>query len=156
MSDSTSTSKRLLLPCHARSLSQLRWVLGSLAYEFGFRLENQDEVVMAADEAFSNILEHAYPDPADAPPLEICITLMQDSFVVDLIDEGIPFDFQSYTMPEFPQHFLEGNERGAGVYMIHKCMDQVEYSRLPGERNRTRLVKLRRSVHQPEAIECTA
>jgi serine/threonine-protein kinase RsbW len=140
--------KAFMLPSRPESLAPLRWLLSNLTYDYGFSEDNQDNVIIAVDEACANIFEHAYSEIKHPPPLEIFVAMNEDSFTVDLIDGGTPFDFRSYTMPEFPKHYIEGNERGAGVYMIHQCMDQVEYDRLPDDRNRTRMVKWRHSADE--------
>lgn len=134
-----------MLPSRTESLTQVRWILHNLAYNYGLSEDDQDSVIIAVDEACANIIEHAYREIANPPPLEIFVTVAPDSFSVELIDKGSPFDFSTYTMPEFPNHYMEGNVRGAGIYMIHKCMDQVNYDRLPDGRNRIRMVKYRHS-----------
>ena len=154
--DSVKKTKTLILPCQLDSSGQLRWILSSLAYDYGFSEDEQDSIVIASGEALANIFEHAYRDTPAPPPLEILISTNDDSFTVDLFDEGISFDFSNYKMPEFPQHYIDGNERGAGVYIIHKCMDEVKYDRLPNERNRTRMVKRRHPARETADLSPTS
>ena len=144
--------KTLLLPGNRDSLSRIRWILSSLAHDLGFNEEEQDHIIVAVDEACANILEHAYATVKSPPPLEIQLDADEETLTVTVIDAGCPFDFASYKMPSFPQHYIDGNERGAGIYLIHQCMDQVDYDRLPDDRNRIQMMKRRNSSNATQII----
>lgn len=92
---------------------------------------------LAAHEACTNIVDHAYPDQ---PEGRIAITLTLDhhqrQLIVDLRDTGEGFDPSSTTMPDLDQ----AHEHGYGLFLIHSLMDEVTYTTAPGE-NHWRLVK---------------
>jgi anti-sigma regulatory factor (Ser/Thr protein kinase) len=67
--------------------------------------------------------------------------LCAERFVIDIVDEGEPFDYESYSPPTFPEHWMKGNTRGVGIYLIRQCMDEVSYESIPDRRNRLHLVK---------------
>lgn len=147
LTSSGTIKKSLILPGKRDSLARIRWILSSLANEFGLTQDDQDKLIIAVDEACSNIFEHAYGETSDAPPLEIEIEFDGDIVKVELIDTGKPFDFSAYTMPKFPEHYMAGNERGAGIYLIHQCVDHVEYDQLPDNRNRVVMMKRRNAAN---------
>lgn len=131
----------------------IRWVVTRLATAAGLCMDDIDHVEMAVDEACANVLDHAYGAMNPKPPLHIAILANDETFTVDIIDSGKAFDFGSYTEPKFPEHWLEGNERGVGLFLIHQFMDDVQYEKLPNATNRMRLVKRRQPA---EASNATA
>lgn len=132
---------QLLLPGNATSLAMIRWVVTRLATAAGLSVDDIDRIEVAVDEACANVLDHAYSALNPKPPLQIEISSSDETFTVDIIDRGKRFDFGSYKKPKFPEHWLEGNERGVGLYLIHQFMDDVQYETLPNEDNRMRLIK---------------
>ncbi len=142
----------LLLPGNAASLATVRWVVTRLATAAGLPEEAIDHVEVAVDEACTNVLDHAYQAMDPKPPLHIAITTSDDAFMVDILDRGKTFDYGSYTEPEFPDHWVEGHERGVGLYLIRQFIDEVRYETLPGPQNRMRLIK-RRTPATPAAMQ---
>lgn len=131
----------LQIPGEPKALALVRMVVTSLAEEVGLPQEEIDKIEVAVDEACTNVLEHAYETLDPRPPVVLNITADDGSFVVDIVDEGEGFDFSAHVLPKFPDHWYEGHTRGVGLFLIKKCMDSVEYDRLPDKRNRLRLIK---------------
>ena len=136
-----TTIVRLRVPGETESLSLVRTVVTHLARSLGFPEREVDKIEVAVDEACTNVLEHAYRFVSPKPPVQLEIRRAVDQLVVDIIDEGCSFDFNHYNPPKFPDHWLEGNTRGAGLYLIRQCMDEITYSNEPSTGNRLRLVK---------------
>jgi serine/threonine-protein kinase RsbW len=132
----------LQVPGEAKSLALIRMVVTSLAEEAGLPQDEIDKVEVAVDEACTNVLDHAYAECVPHPPVRLHIRTENNEFVVDVVDEGAAFDFERHQTPKFPDHWWGGHTRGAGIFLIKKCMDNVHYDRLPNERNRLRLVKV--------------
>ncbi len=137
------THYELMLPGNPSSLAMIRWVVTRLATAAGMSSEAIDQVEVAVDEACTNVLDHAYSACNPKPPLHIQIDSNDERFVVDIIDQGKAFDAETYTEPKFPDHWLEGNERGVGMYLIRQFMDDVQYESFPNVGNRMRLIKRR-------------
>ncbi len=140
----------LMVPGHPSSLSAIRWVVTRLAHAAGLTDNQVDQVEIAVDEACSNVIEHAYHSLLPKPPLHIEIKAGKEQFVVDVIDCGQTFDYDAFMSPKIPEHWYEGNERGVGIYLIRRCMDEVLYDILPDARNRMRLVKRRQPAGDVE------
>lgn len=98
-----------------------------------------DEILLALDEAVTNILRHGYrvPGPAaetgDASPgvvdLEYCIE--GDHLVIRIWDDGVPREeskFQSLP-PRTP------GESGMGLEIMRHIMDELSFERTPEGRN---------------------
>lgn len=135
----------LRIPGEAQYLFLIRTVITALARDAGLPELDVDKIEVAVDEACTNVLDHAYRHHAPKPPIDIEIQITEDRFLVDVIDYGQPFEFSNYVPPRFPDHWLDGQTRGVGLYLIHQCMEKVECQKLGPSRNRLRLVKYRQT-----------
>ncbi|MFH0953820.1 MAG: ATP-binding protein [Verrucomicrobiota bacterium] len=132
---------RLRVPGETRYLWLIRSVVTAMARDAGFEDAEVDKIEIAVDEACANVMDHAYRDVSPKPPLELEVRVAEGRFVVDVLDRGLSFDFNSYTPPQFPDHWMNGKTRGVGLYIIRKCMDDAQYERLSDKTNRLRLIK---------------
>lgn len=145
MSDTTDRSKKpyeLIVPGDVKSLSLIRMVVKEVAEDAGLSQELIDKVEMAVDEACTNVIEHGYGDMTPHPPVEIHMNCDGRQFVIDIVDSGPSFDFDDKARNKFPEHWLNADHtRGAGLYLMMCLMDDVDYKKLPDQRNRMRMIK---------------
>jgi len=132
---------RFRIPGDNRYLFLVRTVVTALARASGFPDDEVDKIEIAVDEACTNVLDHAYRDVFPKPPIDIEIHTDEERFVIDVIDHGLSFDFSAYVPPKFPDHWIKGQTRGVGLYLIQQCMDTTEYEQMADNMNRFRLVK---------------
>jgi anti-sigma regulatory factor (Ser/Thr protein kinase) len=83
-------------------------------------------VELAVDEACTNIIEHAYGGEGKGE-ISISTEIVKEGLVVSLHDWGIPFNPGKLPMPKIGAKLKDVKPRGAGVYLIRKLMDKVEY-----------------------------
>ncbi|HOW98683.1 MAG TPA: ATP-binding protein [Kiritimatiellia bacterium] len=138
---SSAENVQIRVPGEARFLALIRSVTTMLARNAGFPDVDVDKIELAVDEACSNVVEHAYRKASPKPAIELEIRWEPGRFIVDIVDRGIPFDFAKHVTPKFPDHWISGECRGAGLFLIRSCMDETEYESQPGQANRLRLVK---------------
>ncbi|MCU0452065.1 MAG: ATP-binding protein [Bacteroidetes bacterium] len=121
-------------------LREVRHFVEAAARQFGFVDEDVSNIVLAVDEACTNIIKHAYGGSSTG---EIRVTVIREgtSFEVQIHDQGRPFDPESIHPPNLKQHLSEYRRGGLGVYLMRRLMDQVEFSIHPGRPNEVRLVK---------------
>jgi len=81
---------------------------------------------LAADEACTNVIEHAY-EGHPGHTVIITIVVAPDRFVIRVRDTGKPFDRSSYVEPNLEHLTKEGKDGGLGVHIIRRLMDHVEY-----------------------------
>lgn len=124
------------------SLQEARDFVSEAAHHFGFSEEDIANIVLAVDEACTNIIKHAY-QYADDKEIEIQIVEGGNSFEVRMYDSGKTFDPEALRPPDLKQHLGHFRRGGLGVYLMKKLMDKVEYHFQPGKRNEVRLVKYR-------------
>jgi serine/threonine-protein kinase RsbW len=96
-----------------------------------------DELVSAFNEAFNNVVLHAYRGKADGR-VEVMLQLDEDRVVIELADRGQGFDLMAVPPPPHPEERL--SEGGYGLHIIRSLMSEVSYRR-DGERNVLRMVR---------------
>ena len=77
---------------------------------------------LCVNEAFCNVIEHAYTDK-DVGEIVICCMQLEEGGVVDIADQGCEFDPSLVAFPSF----FGDQEHGFGWYIIRELTDQVVY-----------------------------
>lgn len=127
-------------------LLEVREFVLDAARQFGFGEEEASKIVLAVDEACTNIIKHAYHYAPDKR-IEITIYRQDGEFEVRITDEGKAFDPATVTLPDIKQHLTHYRRGGLGVYLMRKLMDKVEYSLSKGRKNEVRLTKYLKADH---------
>ena len=90
-------------------------------------------IILAIDEACSNIIRHAYGGKPDGKIiLEMGIGL--GDLMIKIIDFGKSFDFNSVKDPDLNHYVDIGKKGGLGIWLIKKVMTRVQY-KAHGDRN---------------------
>lgn len=84
-------------------------------------------VVSAFNEAFNNIVEHAYA--AARGDVEVALTVEHDRLILRLIDQGEGFNFGDSGANEQPPELDTLSEGGMGLFIIRRAMSEVFYER---------------------------
>ncbi len=132
-------SKRTI-KSRTENLLDIREFVSSEAYESGFSEEETSKIVLAVDEACTNIIKHAYHyDPNKE--IRVSIKTNKGLFEVLIEDEGASFNPLDIKPPDLKQHLQQFRRGGLGVYLMKTLMDEVEYNLTPGKKNVVRLTK---------------
>lgn len=125
------------LPSDPKLLAVVRGLVERWSTLAGFSEEDARQVMLAVDEAFTNIIRHAY---ANRTGERIQAEFSREEGVVTFLieDSGLPVD-RSRICRYPPDELRPG---GRGTHFIRQIMSEVEYQTLPS-RNRVRLVKYR-------------
>ena len=81
---------------------------------------------LAVDEACSNVIDHAYRGDEQGE-IRINLELDEHGLRLSIQDDGAPFDPDCVVEPDLTSPLETRCERGLGVYLIHKLMDEVYY-----------------------------
>lgn len=135
---------RMELQSNAEMLCVVRNALGQLAEILGLPAEECRAVVLAVDEALTNIIRHAYQG-RPGQPIEVSFRRIQlsrdgtrkEALEIVLEDQGVTVDRAKLC----GRPLEEVRPGGLGLHFIRKSMDGVEFRRRKG-RNLLRLVKL--------------
>lgn len=101
-------------------------MLGSRARAAGFGDKAIYAIQLAADEAASNIIEHAYAGRTDAS-FDLSCEFKRDRLVITFYDQGKSFDISKVSKPDIKADLSERKIGGLGIYLMHKLMDEVHY-----------------------------
>ncbi len=117
---------RLKFPARFEYLDEIRNHVGDQARAAGMSDKEVYAVQLAADEAASNIIEHAYAGQPDAS-FEMTCEFQQDRLVITFYDHGISFDISKVSKPDVKADLSERKIGGLGIFLMHKLMDEVHY-----------------------------
>ena len=129
-------------PAKFEFLDEIREFVAQVAREGGFSEKMIYSLQLAADEAASNIIEHAYEGVADAS-LVITCSMRGDEITITMQDRGRPFDPDTVKEPDLKADLSERQIGGLGVYLMRKIMDSVHYESNPGTGNQLTMTKRR-------------
>jgi anti-sigma regulatory factor (Ser/Thr protein kinase) len=97
------------------------------------------EIVLAVDEAATNIIQHGYQGHPGY--IDIVVERQGDSFVVHIYDQAPPFDPTQVPAPDLTLQLEERPIGKLGVYLIKHFMDDVIYETSPQGGNHLILMK---------------
>ena len=97
-------------------------------------------IILAVDEAATNIVKHAY-HYAEGKDILVTLQVNEDECIVSLADFGDSFDPSLITQPDMKEYFQQHRVGGLGLYLIRTLMDSMEYKTEPGVSNKLILKK---------------
>ena len=111
-----------VFPADFEHLDAIRDFVGEAATQAGFSAKDIYAVQLAADEACSNVIEHAYKDTTGGD-IEITCDIQPGEIKIVIHDHGVQFDMGKVKKPNLGKR-LEDREVGVlGVYINYKMMD---------------------------------
>ena len=145
--NSKNITKKLVIKSRTENLSSLRDFISDNANKAGLGTDDIDDIILAVDEACTNIIKHAYKSVPDG---EIIIEINYNSrkFTIKLIDHGSSFDPESVPVPDLQKYLRQRKVGGLGLYLMRTLMDDVKYVSVPGEYNQVLLSKNLNNAHQ--------
>lgn len=132
----------MIFPAKFEFLDEIREFVAHAAREGGFTEKEIYALQLAADEAASNIIEHAYEGVSDAK-IDMSCDVHDDNLIITMRDTGIPFDLSNVKQPNIKADLFERQIGGLGVYLMRKLMDEVSYESNPKTGNLLTMTKRR-------------
>ena len=132
--------KRFELNASSEVLSPFRKELRQILSQAGWEKKTTEEILLAVDEALTNIIRHAYQGKPGKMTISVAAT--DDKFEIVLEDQGQKFDPTQVPPPELPRH----KPGGLGVHFIRTIMDQMIYDDHGLAGNRLRLIKHKKKI----------
>jgi anti-sigma regulatory factor (Ser/Thr protein kinase) len=117
--------EKISLPAQPSRLIELRSFLRRVCNENGIDPSITLRVILATDEAVSNIMEHSRVPEGET--IDVALELGDGQIMIEVRDHGIAFDPRTWRKLRPEQ--IRGLRRGFGLYLIHLIMEQVEYQR---------------------------
>lgn len=106
----------------------------------GFSENETYEIVMAVDEACSNIIEHAY-GAEGIGDIDCSCSFEMPLLTILLRDDGKSFSPRDIPKPNIQASLKNRKNHGLGFFIMQKIMDEVQYSPNTGNGNQLILRK---------------
>lgn len=129
-------------PARFEFLDEIREFVAQIAREGGFNDKEIYSLQLAADEAASNIIEHAYEGVSDAE-FDVTCDMNGNTLTIAMRDTGKPFNPSNVRLPNLKADLSERKIGGLGVYLMRKLMDDVHYLSNPKTGNLLTMTKRR-------------
>ncbi|MBT8391455.1 MAG: ATP-binding protein [Ignavibacteriaceae bacterium] len=140
MKPKEKNNKKLKVKSRTDNLSVIRDFISSNALEAGLSEKTVDNIMLAVDEACTNIIKHAYRSFPEGE-IEIKIEFDNKKFTIIIVDYGQTFDPTIVPKPDLKKYYHEHKVGGLGMYLMRTLMDDVEYKTVPGKYNQVLLSK---------------
>lgn len=135
------TTYRITVDASTKNLGEVREFVAEHSREQGFSDRQINDLKLAVDEAYTNIIKHAYHND-DSQQVEISLEFDERKLCVILSDHGVSFNVKKYEIPDIREQIKKKKRGGMGVYLIHTLMDDVTY-RARDSKNEIRMYKNR-------------
>jgi serine/threonine-protein kinase RsbW len=135
---------QLKVKSRTENLSEIRDFVSGNARAADIPEVTVENIILAVDEACTNIIKHAYNLSPEGEIL-IKIDYDEDKFMVTIIDYGKSFEPDRVPLPDLQKYYREHRVGGLGMYLMKSLMDDVEYISIPGKYNQVLLSKNIRS-----------
>lgn len=122
----TSEMSKITFEANFDNLDEIRDFVGEVARQVGFSDKEIYSIQLAADEASSNIIEHAYEGVNDGK-IEIDCDMFDGGIKIVMRDRGKSFNPSSVPEPNVKADLSERKIGGLGMYLMRKLMDEVTY-----------------------------
>ena len=115
------------------NLRTIRHFVDQEATLAGLSGQQLDDLVLAVDEAATNIILHGYGENADATTAVIVVevAVREGALSVCLRDHARPFDPTATPVVDELPPLTERGPGGLGIFLIRKTMDEFRYRRTP-------------------------
>ena len=135
-----AVNRTLRIANETRHLQSVREFVASVIRNSGVPARCENGILLAVDEAVTNIITHAYKESRH-DTIEITLSVTETRFEVTIRDSGTSFDPKMLPDPDLRQHVSAGRRSGLGVFLMRRLMDEVEYLFKEGIRNELHMVK---------------
>lgn len=119
----------LSLPAEREAFTTLKTWLSDIAGELNVTEKTRKQLLIAADEIFTNIASYGYPRAGGKAEIEVEFNFSEQILSVKFIDTGIAYNPLESAAPDVSSPVAERQVGGLGIFMVKKLMDSVSYRR---------------------------
>jgi serine/threonine-protein kinase RsbW len=130
--------EKLIVKSRTENLSAIREFISLNAKKIGFKNEVIENIILAVDEACTNIIKHAYKNFPEGE-IEIKLNYSNSKLIIKITDFGETFDPEKVPDPDLQKYYNQHKVGGLGMYLMKTLMDEVKYVSVPGKYNEVRL-----------------
>ena len=135
------TASSLVIKADLDNLARVRDFLEVRMDETGLSRECAGELMLAVDEAVSNVIMHGFKSRPDGD-IEVEVARQPDSLVVHIRDNAPLFDPTQSNNPHLEVSPLDRDAPGGfGVYLLNHLVDKISYRVTNDNRNELTMLK---------------
>ncbi len=127
---------KLSVPSHPRYLQLVRGMMGKIAHIIGFSEDASGHIILAVDEACSNIIKHSYMND-HKKKIDISVEINEKELKVHITDYGKQCDIRRMQ----PRNIDALSPGGLGIYIMNQVMDSVKFDCSSPRQNRVTMIK---------------
>jgi phosphoserine phosphatase RsbU/P len=144
-------NSHLSIPALTENLARLRAWLAEEMRSVGCSPEEIEEMMLAADEAATNIILHGYRQPEGE--IEIDVEAEAGALRVRFRDHAPPFDPTRVPPRDVDRALAQGQPGGMGIDLIRRVTDEMTYRQTPQGENELTLVRRRAGARRTGSSE---
>ncbi len=129
----------ITIPSRTERLNDVRQFVAQAARVCGFKDEDVNNIMLAVDEACTNIIKHAYNYAPDES-IEVNVGMREGDFEIVIADRGKNFNPENVPPPDMKEYMTQYRRGGLGLYLMKKVMDTVDFQ-FKANRNILRMTK---------------
>lgn len=133
-------NNELVVSSSTDNLSVIRDFIRAAAFGAGLSHDAVGKIILAVDEACTNVIKHAYNYSPDGEII-IKTSIVKSKFVITITDYGKSFDPMLIPEPDLKESIKQKKVGGLGMYLMKRLMDEVDYKVSPRKKNQVTLVK---------------
>ena len=119
----------LTLPARMENLDRFIEAVAGQTAGHGFEEHEGMKIALAVEEAIVNVIHYAYPDVQGEVAMS-CTFSPDQGLIVEIKDQGRPFDVLSVPEPELDASVSQREIGGLGVFLFRKIASDVRYERI--------------------------
>ncbi len=121
-------SKQLVLKNAISEIRMLSNTVKEFSEENSLSGEVTHDIQLVLEEIFSNIVFYGFSDQ-DEHQIAISFSLRNNTLVLEIKDDGIPFNPMESKIPDLDIPIEERKTGGMGIHIVRELVDEIEYSR---------------------------
>ncbi len=146
MSQRQSSNPLLSFPAHTSQLAVIRGVVSkALGCASWLTPAGVDAIVLAVDEACTNVIEHGYQSDASKNVM-LEVVVGADEVRVVILDSAPSFDPRSRVAPDLDKRIQAGKRGGLGVHIMRSSVDDVRYEPSASQTGLNQLTLIKRRM----------
>ncbi|MBI3125728.1 MAG: ATP-binding protein [Ignavibacteriales bacterium] len=132
--------QQIVVKSSTDNLAEIRDFTKSAAQQCCFDEDSTGKIILAVDEACTNIIKHAYKFTPDGE-INISIKFSDGKLSIFITDEGTHFDPTTVPEPDLREYYKQKRVGGLGMFLMKRLMDEVKYGTIAGNKNQVVLIK---------------
>lgn len=132
--------EQISITSDTRYLSVIREFISRMIRQSSLAREEENKIILAVDEAVTNIIEHGYENVTNGP-IDIEVECDASLFRIYVRDSGKRFNPEHINDPDIMEHVRLGKKKGLGIFLMRQIMDEVRYTFREGIKNEVCLTK---------------